>query len=144
MLAAAAMHAMNGRQIGSKAIGVRLHEPKQLRQEKRCGEEKEKVVARFGGHNGHPRSVSGATSPTPSEGGSYVGWSSPPTATSPLGGSPHPTPSVAGFGDKTDRGRRGSGSYYNVSTIRALCSADEAYEDGQGGAFRSTQFADEV
>ncbi|KAL1732144.1 hypothetical protein EV714DRAFT_282772 [Schizophyllum commune] len=113
--AAAAMHAMNGRQIGSKAIVVRLHEPKQLRQEK--------LAARFGGHNGHPRSVSGATSPTPSEGGSYVGWSSPPTATSPLGGSPHPTPSVAGFGDKTDRGRRGSGSYYNLTRLTKMVKA---------------------
>ncbi|KAL1742537.1 hypothetical protein HDZ31DRAFT_84075 [Schizophyllum fasciatum] len=105
--AAAAMHAMNGRQIGSKAIVVRLHEPKQLRQEK--------LAARFGGHNGHPRSVSGATSPTPSEGGSYVGWSSPPNPTSPLAGSPHPTPSVAGFDHKGERGRRGSGSYYNMT-----------------------------
>ncbi|TRM63710.1 hypothetical protein BD626DRAFT_569084 [Schizophyllum amplum] len=107
--AAAAMHGMNGRQIGSKQIVVRLHEPKQLRQEK--------LAARFSGHNGHPRSVSGATSPTLSDGGgSYVGWSSPPNPTSPLGGSPHPTPSVAGFDHRNERaGRRGSGSYYNAA-----------------------------
>ncbi|KAG5652795.1 hypothetical protein H0H81_003625 [Sphagnurus paluster] len=63
----AAMHAMNGVQLGTKQVVVRLHEPKQLRQEK--------LAQRFG-HNGHPRSSSGATSPAASEAGDY-GWSSP-------------------------------------------------------------------
>lgn len=64
--ASGAMHAMNGAMIENKAVIVRLHEPKQLRQEK--------LAQRFGGHNGHPRSASGATSPTLSEGGdSYAG-----------------------------------------------------------------------
>ena len=98
-LASAAMHAMNGAVFGSKQIVVRLHEPKQLRQEK--------LAQRFG-HNGHPRSASGATSPTASEAGeSYVGFSSPRHVASALG-SP-----VIGH-DRQDRGRRGSGSYYNV------------------------------
>lgn len=99
LLASAAMHAMNGAVFGSKQIVVRLHEPKQLRQEK--------LAQRFG-HNGHPRSASGATSPTASEGGeSYVGFSSPRHVPSTLG-SP-----IIGH-DRPDRGRRGSGSYYNV------------------------------
>ena len=51
------MRAMNGVLLGSKQLIVRLHEPKQLRQEK--------LAQRFGGHNGHPRSRSGATSPPP-------------------------------------------------------------------------------
>lgn len=94
------MHGMNGVYIGSKQLVVRLHEPKQLRQEK--------LAQRFG-HNGHPRSASGATSPTASEGGeSYIGFSSPRYPSSVLG-SP-----VIGV-DRPDRGRRGSGSYYNVS-----------------------------
>ncbi|KAG6865946.1 hypothetical protein C0991_010201 [Blastosporella zonata] len=60
----AAMHAMNGAQLGTKQVVVRLHEPKQLRQEK--------LAQRFG-HNGHPRNASGATSPAASEAGdSYV------------------------------------------------------------------------
>ena len=65
------MRAMNGVLLGSKQLIVRLHEPKQLRQEK--------LAQRFGGHNGHPRSRSGATSPAVSEAGdSYMsvsGWS---------------------------------------------------------------------
>ncbi|KAF9010082.1 hypothetical protein BDQ17DRAFT_1388089 [Cyathus striatus] len=81
--ATAAMRTMNGATIGSKQIVVRLHEPKQLRQEK--------LAQRFG-HNGHPRSSSGATSPTASEGGeSYA-----------------------------ERGRRGSGSYYNAALTGTL------------------------
>ena len=95
------MHAMNGVQLGSKQIVVRLHEPKQLRQEK--------LAQRFG-HNGHPRSASGATSPTVSEGGeSYVGWGSPRHPSSNLG-SPMPS-----HYERPERARRGSGSYYNVS-----------------------------
>jgi polyadenylate-binding protein len=94
------MNAMNGIQLGTKQIIVRLHEPKQLRQEK--------LAARFGGSNGHPRSASGATSPTPSEAGdSYLGWASPRRSSLPLA-SPIGTP---------DRGRRGSGSYYNVRLL---------------------------
>jgi polyadenylate-binding protein len=81
---------MNGATVGNKQIVVRLHEPKQLR--------KEKLAQRFaqGGHNGHPRSGSGATSPTLSEAGdSVAGWSSP---------------------GRHDRHRRGSGSYYQVDS----------------------------
>ena len=59
------MRAMNGVLLGSKQLIVRLHEPKQLRQEK--------LAQRFGGHNGHLRSRSGATSPAVSEAGdSYM------------------------------------------------------------------------
>lgn len=90
-IAAAALHAMNGAQLGSKQVVVRLHEPKQLRQEK--------LAQRFG-HNGHPRS--GATSPTASEAGDI--WPSPR----------HPSISLGSHYDRSDRGRRGSGSYYNV------------------------------
>lgn len=109
--AAAAMHAMNGKQIGSKQMVVRLHEPKQLRQEK--------LAQRFG-HNGHPRSASGATSPTLSEGGeSYVGgWASPRHHASPLG-----SPRASHY-ERPDRGRRGSGSYYNVRTTSLLRMLD--------------------
>ncbi|CAL1699509.1 unnamed protein product [Somion occarium] len=103
--AAAALHGMNGVQIGTKQLVVRLHEPKQLRQEK--------LAARFGGHNGHPRSSSGATSPTASEAGeSYGGWSSPNQRPQVLG-SP-----IMGHGhgiDRPDRARRSSGSYYHPS-----------------------------
>lgn len=98
--ASTAMRAMNGVQLGSKQIVVRLHEPKQLRQEK--------LAQRFG-HNGHPRSASGATSPTLSEGGeSYAGWQSPRHPSSTLG-----SPIPYNY-ERTDRARRGSGSYYNV------------------------------
>ncbi|KAJ7598977.1 hypothetical protein C8J56DRAFT_1010984 [Mycena floridula] len=104
--ATAAMHAMNGAQIGSKQIVVRLHEPKQLRQEK--------LAQRFG-HNGHPRNSSGATSPTISEGGdSYGGWGSPRHHSAALG-SP-----VSSFYERPDRGRRGSGSYYNAALAGTL------------------------
>lgn len=96
------MHAMNGAVLGSKQLVVRLHEPKQLRQEK--------LAARFGGHNNHPRSGSGATSPAASEAGdSFAGWSSPSHRPISLG-SPvldHPD----------NRARRGSGSYYQVSEV---------------------------
>ena len=61
-----AMHSMNGTFLGSKQIVVRLHEPKQLRQEK--------LAARYiGGHNNHTRSRSVATSPTAGEGGESMG-----------------------------------------------------------------------
>jgi polyadenylate-binding protein len=82
-----ALRQMNGVVLGSKAIIVRLHEPKQLRQEK--------LAQRFasGGGSGHPRAGgSGATSPTPSDGGeSFSAW----------------------LPDKP--GRRSSGSYYNAA-----------------------------
>ena len=94
---------MNGVVLEKKTIIVRLHEPKQLRQEK--------LAARFSGHNGHPRSASGATSPTLSEGGdsSYAGWPSPSSHPAILGS---PTSSLI---DRTpERQRRGSGSYYQV------------------------------
>ncbi|KAI0049238.1 hypothetical protein FA95DRAFT_1489682 [Auriscalpium vulgare] len=104
--ASAAMHAMNGAIFGNKQMVVRLHEPKQLRQEK--------LAARFSGHNGHPRSASGATSPTLSEGGeSYAGWPSPSTRSVMLG-------SPVGHHDKLDRPRRGSGSYYNAALAGTL------------------------
>jgi polyadenylate-binding protein len=100
--AAAALHGMNGNLLGSKQLVVRLHEPKQLRQEK--------LAARFAGHNGHPRSASGATSPSLSEGGeSYAGWPSPGAKSAILG-------SPVSHSDRLERPRRGSGSYYNVST----------------------------
>lgn len=97
--AASAMHAMNGHLLGSKHVVVRLHEPKQLRQEK--------LAQRFG-HNGHPRSSSGATSPTASEAGE--GWSSPRQY--PL--------SLSSHYDRPYRGRRGSGSYYNAALSGTL------------------------
>jgi polyadenylate-binding protein len=101
--ASAAMHAMNGMQLGSKQVVVRLHEPKQLRQEK--------LAQRFG-HNGHPRNSSGATSPTASEGGeSYAGWSSPRH---------HPAALGSPVGSHYERGRRGSGSYYNAALSGTL------------------------
>lgn len=94
---------MNGAQVGSKQIVVRLHEPKQLRQEK--------LAQRFG-HNGHPRSASGATSPTISEAGdTYGGWGSPRMHPASL------SPPPKQFSElRSDRTRRGSGSYYNVRT----------------------------
>jgi hypothetical protein len=102
--ATAAMLGMNGVLLGSKQLVVRLHEPKQLRQEK--------LAARFAGHNGHPRSASGATSPSLSEGGeSYAGWPSPGAKSAILG-------SPVSHSERLERPRRGSGSYYNVSTYR--------------------------
>jgi hypothetical protein len=100
--ATAALNAMNGMQLGSKPIIVRLHEPKQFRQEK--------LALRFQG-NGHPRSASGTTSPTRSEAGdSSFGWTSPRRQHSVLGS---PSPSHQHL--LLDRGRRSSGSYYQVS-----------------------------
>ncbi|KAK2461225.1 hypothetical protein APHAL10511_006752 [Amanita phalloides] len=98
--ATAAMHAMNGVQLGSKQIVVRLHEPKQLRQEK--------LAQRFA-FNGHPRSASGATSPTASEAGDFSGWQSPRG---------HPATLTAN--ERQERGRRGSGSYYNAALSGTL------------------------
>ncbi|KAA1472444.1 hypothetical protein DENSPDRAFT_850923 [Dentipellis sp. KUC8613] len=105
--AAAAMHGMNGMLLGSKQLVVRLHEPKQLRQEK--------LAQRFAGHNGHPRSASGATSPTASEGGeSYAGWPSPGARSTSLG-------SPSGLStERQERPRRGSGSYYNAALAGTL------------------------
>jgi hypothetical protein len=110
--AAEALRAMNGATLGSKQIVVRLHEPKQLRQEK--------LAQRFG-HNGHPRrSSSGATSPAISETGEplFGGWNSPRLHHSALG-SPALSPKSIHF-ERTERGRRGSGSYYTVCSIYLL------------------------
>lgn len=97
---------MNGVIFGNKQIVVRLHEPKQLRQEK--------LAHRF---SGHPRrNSSGATSPAASEAGeSYSGWNSPRTYTQGLG-SPALSPKPTHF-ERPERGRRGSGSYYTVRTL---------------------------
>ncbi|KAI0346153.1 hypothetical protein BDW22DRAFT_1323158 [Trametopsis cervina] len=101
--AAAALHAMNGVILGSKQLVVRLHEPKQLRQEK--------LAARFGGHNNHPRSSSGATSPAASE---FGDWS--PSHRSVSLGSP-----IMGHHDRNDnRARRSSGSYYHAALSGSL------------------------
>jgi polyadenylate-binding protein len=99
------MHAMNGAQLGSKAIVVRLHEPKQLRQEK--------LAQRYAGHNGHPRSSSGATSPAASDAGETMvgGWSSPRNRPSIL------TSPKAAYNERPERGRRGSGSYFHVGYL---------------------------
>ncbi|KAI0689934.1 hypothetical protein C8T65DRAFT_745977 [Cerioporus squamosus] len=106
--AAAAMNAMNGVTIGSKQLVVRLHEPKQLRQEK--------LAQRFSGHNGHPRSSSGATSPTASEAGeSYAGWPSPSSHPAVLGS---PVMSVHERSD--NRARRSSGSFYHAALAGTL------------------------
>ncbi|KAG8897369.1 hypothetical protein FRB99_008203 [Tulasnella sp. 403] len=59
--ASQAMNLMNGTLLGSKPIIVRLHEPKQLRQEK--------LANRYAGRSPHPRSASGATSPAQSDQG---------------------------------------------------------------------------
>ena len=106
--ASTAMHSMNGVVLGSKQIVVRLHEPKQLRQEK--------LAQRFAGHNNHPRSRSGATSPTASEGGdSLTGWSSPR-------GGHHGLSGHGNYSDRLtpDRSRRSSGSYYNAALAGQL------------------------
>ncbi|KAH9031689.1 hypothetical protein EDB85DRAFT_1958963 [Lactarius pseudohatsudake] len=109
-----ALHQMNGALLGSKQLVVRLHEPKQLRQEK--------LAARFAGHNGHPRSASGATSPTASEGGeSYAGWPSPGARSAILG-------SPVGHSERLERPRRGSGSYYNAALSGTL-SLSMRYDD---------------
>ncbi|KAJ7703728.1 hypothetical protein B0H17DRAFT_1326830 [Mycena rosella] len=100
-----ALHAMNGVLLGKKQVVVRLHEPKQLRQEK--------LAQRFG-HNGHPRNSSGATSPTASEGGEILAGWSPRHHTSTLG-SP-----VQSHYERPERGRRGSGSHYNAALSGTL------------------------
>ncbi|KAH9478313.1 Polyadenylate-binding protein, cytoplasmic and nuclear [Psilocybe cubensis] len=105
--AAEAMRVMNGTQLGTKQIVVRLHEPKQLRQEK--------LAHRFS-NNGHPRrSSSGATSPTASEAGDYSGWNSPRTYSTSLVGSPALSPKPATHFERPERGRRGSASYYTAA-----------------------------
>lgn len=137
-LAAAAMHAMNGAVIGSKAIVVRLHEPKQLRQEK---------LARQFGSNGHPRSVSGSTSPTASEMGDMYsgGWSPRSRATSLMS-----SPTMVGtpmlnqqlMNDRPERVRRGSGSYYQVRL--PMCSTFCCVHQRPGGSCGHAQCADAV
>lgn len=99
---------MNGAILGSKQIVVRLHEPKQLRQEK--------LAHRFS-NNGHPRrNSSGATSPAASEAGeSYSGWNSPRAYPQNIT-SPALSPKPPHF-ERPERGRRGSGSYYTVSSF---------------------------
>ena len=111
---------MNGATLGSKQIVVRLHEPKQLRQEK--------LAQRFG-HNGHPRSSSGATSPAVSETGEQLfgGWNSPRLRPSALG-SPALSPKSIHF-ERSERGRRGSGSYYTVCFFLTFFSNTDIYED---------------
>ncbi|KDQ09039.1 hypothetical protein BOTBODRAFT_37417 [Botryobasidium botryosum FD-172 SS1] len=96
--AAHAMHSMNGTLLGTKHVVVRLHEPKVLRQEK--------LAHRFssGGRSNHPRSASGATSPSPSEAGD--------------------SPSSWG----PDRTRRSSGSYFNAALSGNL-NLPMKYED---------------
>lgn len=96
----AGLRAMNGATVGTKQLIVRLHEPKQLRQEK--------LAQRYG----HPRTRSGATSPTVSEFGesSFTGFGSPHTKSGSL--------PLSNLGEGRDRGRRGSGSYFNVSPTR--------------------------
>lgn len=114
--ASRAMNAMNNVRIGTKHIAVRLHEPKQLRQEK--------LAARYASNNGHPRSSSGATSPTLSDDGNfsvYGGWP---------GGSPgrNAAPSLVeqsrkvsgGHVPTADRQRRSSGSYYHAALTGTL------------------------
>jgi len=103
------MHGMNNVILGSKQLVVRLHEPKQLRQEK--------LAARFAGHNGHPRGGSGATSPTASEAGeSYAGWPSPGSYPAALG-----SPVMAQHNlERPDRARRSSGSYYHAALSGTL------------------------
>jgi len=133
LTAAAALRAMNGAQLNSKAIVVRLHEPKQLRQEK--------LAQRYAGYNGHPRGSSGATSPAASDAGETLvgGWSSPRTRSSILG-SPK-----TGYNDRPERGRRGSGSYFHVSSaFIALLINFHSCPNVAGGTFGDFEYADEV
>lgn len=131
------MNAMNGVQLGNKQLVVRLHEPKQLRQEK--------LAARFGGHNGHPRSSSGATSPTASEAGeSYGGFSSPVHRPQVLG-----SPIMHGHViERPDRARRSSGSYYHVSQQQSYFSALQgqtlSIQSETGGFARHPQFTNAI
>jgi polyadenylate-binding protein len=124
------MHSMNGVVLGSKQIVVRLHEPKQLRQEK--------LAQRFaGGHNGHPRSRSGATSPTASEGGeSLTGWPSPRGGYQGLG-------SPGGHGP-VDRVRRSSGSFYNVRGTYHLLDTHSDFCVSPGCVGRSLEHTNDV
>ena len=117
--AALALHSMNGVILGSKQIVVRLHEPKQLRQEK--------LAQRFaGGHNNHPRSRSGATSPTASEGGdSHGGWPSPHGTYQSLAS----TTAAVAERLAPERARRSSGSYYNVRIVQPICIIPWALKD---------------
>ena len=127
---------MNGATLGSKQIVVRLHEPKQLRQEK--------LAQRFG-HNGHPRrSSSGATSPAISETGEQLfgGWNSPRLHPSALG-SPALSPKPIHF-DRTERGRRGSGSYYAVRFSFVFSNTDMYNEHFLGCAQWYSQYADHL
>ncbi|QRW05487.1 RNA recognition motif protein [Ceratobasidium sp. AG-Ba] len=88
----AALQAMNGVFLGSKQIAVRLHEPKQLRQEK--------LQQRFSS----PRTRSGATSPTPSEGAESIYSSFSPDRDI----------------SRERIGRRSSGSYYTAALTGSL------------------------
>lgn len=100
--ASSAMRAMNGATVGLKPLIVRLHEPKQLRADK--------LAQRFG----HPRTRSGATSPTVSEFGE--------NSFSGLGGPHHNIPQSPQntLVEGRDRGRRGSGSYFNVCGFKSI------------------------
>ncbi|KZV99711.1 hypothetical protein EXIGLDRAFT_724268 [Exidia glandulosa HHB12029] len=115
--AARAMAAMNNSHIGTKNIVVRLHEPKQLRQEK--------LAARYSGGppgNGHPRSSSGATSPTLSDDGnfsSYNGWSSPGRQ-APISLAEQTRKVSGGAPVGQERTRRSSGSYYHAALAGTL------------------------
>jgi polyadenylate-binding protein len=93
---------MNGTVLGTKAIVVRLHEPKQMRQEK--------LALRFAG-NGHPRAASGAASPTHSD-GSDARFSPRRRASSVIGSPQSHYQSMTP--ERVERGRRGSGSYYQA------------------------------
>ena len=99
---------MNGVLLGSKQVVVRLHEPKQLRQEK--------LAHRFASTHTR-RNSSGATSPAASEIGFGEGWGSPRGSFAGLsmsggGGGGGPGTPRGLPGHQQDRGRRGSGSYY--------------------------------
>ncbi|KAF9530219.1 hypothetical protein CPB83DRAFT_851194 [Crepidotus variabilis] len=134
-----ALRVMNGSILGSKQIVVRLHEPKQLRQEK--------LAARFAGvGNGHPvhprRSSSGATSPAMSDAGTGASPRVYSQTLSTMGVPGSPTPpgsglsgmlspkmmaltsgmSISGNGSNNGQShaRRGSGSYYTAALSNTL------------------------
>ncbi|TIA72053.1 hypothetical protein E3P91_02172 [Wallemia ichthyophaga] len=100
--AKAALHVMNGVGVRTKAITVRFHEPKQLRQEK--------LAARFSKND--RLGVSSPVSPIPSDYGMNSNLNSPPLSA---------TPSMGGGGGGgvgvgvTVNGRRGSGSYFKAA-----------------------------
>lgn len=131
---------MDGRVLGSKQVVVRLHEPKQLRQEK--------LAKRFANSSSSSTSSPGAShpgSPSPPSsqyglypnagygygqqgyGGYGHGGRSRSGATSPTasesgfsvvnwqGQSPRAGYQALGLNISGDRPRRGSGSYYNVN-----------------------------